>query len=309
MTNISPDVKVIDEFTMEPTTGKGLPVYRGQVLRIEQVGNGQCLDLNVYNLHDYKECFNSQRTAGMESFWPTAGNHLWSSSPRDRQMMTLIADSAGQNDLLATRCSAFMNEYRYGLDYHSNCQDIFAEAIREWGLTPDDVHNPFDGFMNTELDASGRMAIKRNRAKPGDYLDLLAQIDVLAVAVCCGGSYNAVSNFENKGLKVTVYEATAEQKARWLLPEERQYKNQRTVADFVVKEIRTKRELERDPSFEPNWFWLPMVTDKTTVHVPFTDDEMGLLDALQETDEWGDTPSEIVRAIFITWWTQHNMRR
>ena len=39
--------KLVDEYTMEPTTGRGVPVKRGQVLRIEQVGKGQCLDFNA----------------------------------------------------------------------------------------------------------------------------------------------------------------------------------------------------------------------------------------------------------------------
>src|SRR6266508_4113896 len=109
--------------------------------------------------------------------------------------LTIVADTAGQNDLFGARCSAFINEYRYGLPYLSNCQDIFAEAIREWRLTPDDVHDSFNGFMNTTFDPStGRYTTTRNYATIGDYLDLLAQTDILAVTVCCGHSYGAVSN-------------------------------------------------------------------------------------------------------------------
>ena len=51
--------RFIREFTLQPATGKATPVNRGEIIRIEQIGNGQVLDFNAYNLHDYKEHFNS----------------------------------------------------------------------------------------------------------------------------------------------------------------------------------------------------------------------------------------------------------
>ena len=45
-----------------PGTGKALPVMRGQILRFEQLGNGQCADFNAFNLHDHKEYFHTGRT-------------------------------------------------------------------------------------------------------------------------------------------------------------------------------------------------------------------------------------------------------
>jgi uncharacterized protein len=308
MTTATPDLTAITQVVLQPTTGKGFAVQRGQVVRVEQVGNGQCLDFNCYNLHDYKEHLSSLRTYGFHGPRPTTGAFLWSEQPRERQMMTIIDDTVNQNDVLGSQCSALMNEYRYGLAYHSNCQDIFAEAVREWALTPDDTHHPFNGFMHTAISPEGRLVLKHNDARPGDYLDLLAQVDVLAVTTCCGGSYGPVSNFETKGLKITIYEATDEQKARWLLPEGKLFRNQQSVEDFALKAIRTTRELEPDPSYTPNFWWLPSVLTKETIAVPFSDEEMGLIEALKETGEWGEEPGEIVRAGFITWWTKRNAR-
>src|SRR4051812_38441851 len=36
--------KVVSEFVLEPGTGKAVEVFAGQVLRIEQVEGGQCVD-------------------------------------------------------------------------------------------------------------------------------------------------------------------------------------------------------------------------------------------------------------------------
>jgi Domain of unknown function (DUF1989) len=43
------------ELTLQPVTGKAVPVMRGEVLRIEQLVGGTCVDFNAFNLHDYKE--------------------------------------------------------------------------------------------------------------------------------------------------------------------------------------------------------------------------------------------------------------
>jgi hypothetical protein len=118
-----------------------------------------------------------------------------------------------------------------------------------------------------------------------------------------------VSNFETKGLAITVYEASEAQKQQWLLPNSRWSKNQRTLDDFTLKEIRTERELAPDPSYTPNWWWLPSVLDRTTIEVSLTDEEAALIDALKATGEWGDdTPDEIVKGAAISWWTRKNGR-
>ena len=67
--------QIVDQFVMDPTTGRGIPVMRGQVLRIKQVGKGQCLDFNAFNLHDYKEFFHCGRTRHMHGLNPTKGDH------------------------------------------------------------------------------------------------------------------------------------------------------------------------------------------------------------------------------------------
>jgi hypothetical protein len=54
----------------------------------------------------------------------------------------------------------------YGFDPHTSCHDIQAEAQREYGLTPDDVHDSFNLFMCTEVTLDGRATITRQETKP-----------------------------------------------------------------------------------------------------------------------------------------------
>jgi len=95
-------------------------------------------------------------------------------------MLYILEDTVGQNDVLFPRCSAYVYEAAYGFAVHTNCHDIQAEAQREYGLTPDDVHDSFNLFMCTGVDAHGHAFMTRQTTKPGDHVDLLALMDVLA---------------------------------------------------------------------------------------------------------------------------------
>jgi uncharacterized protein len=297
---------VLYEHVMEPGSGKAVPVLRGQILRIEQIGNGQCADFNAFNLHDYKEYFHTGRTRHLHGLFPAEGDMLWSAPPRERPMFTIIRDTVGTNDVQYPRCTGFLYEYQYGFDQHTNCHDILAEAIREYELTPDDVHDSFNFWMHVGVDPDEKLYIKRMLAKPGDYVELLAHFDILAVPNVCGADIFSTSNFELKPLKIQVLASTDDDRDRWLQPEERQYRNQRTPSDFKVKEIKATRELERDESYTPDWPVYPIV--KQPVEVALSGDELELVEVLRRNGGFGESDGEIVRHAFFSWWIEHYMR-
>jgi uncharacterized protein YcgI (DUF1989 family) len=290
--------RVLQELVIEPGTGKALPLARGQVLRIEQTVGRQCADFNCFNLHDYKEYMHTGRTRHMHGLHPTKGDFLWSAPPRERPMMAILADTVGTNDALYPRCSAFLFEYHYGLAVHTNCHDIQAEAQREFGLTPDDVHDSLNFFMHTGVDANGRPFIADNRAGQGDYVELLALIDVLAVPNVCGADVMATSNFELKPLRLVVAEAADEDWAG--LSSLPRYRNQRTPADFKIPAIKADRELRRDPRYRPEFVNVPLRTSEVAVRLEPAETEM--LRRLAATGRYGETDGEVLRHVFFSWW-------
>jgi uncharacterized protein YcgI (DUF1989 family) len=292
------DRKTVQELTIEPGTGKALELRRGQVLRIEQTSGRQCADFNCFNLHDYKEFFHTGRTRHLHGLHPTKGDFLWSAPPRERPMMAIIEDTVGTNDVLYPRCSAFLFEHHYGLAVHTNCHDIQAEAQREFGLTPDDVHDSFNFFMHTGVDAAGRPFIAKNTAKPGDYVELLALMDVLAIPNVCGADVMMTSDFELKPLKLTVFEAVDRDWSR--ISEPPRLKNQRSPSEFKVKNIKADRELYRDSSYRPEFTNVPLQISELEVNL--TDDEIAWIQQLKSTGKYGESDAEVLRYVFFTWW-------
>lgn len=295
--------KVLDEITIQPGTGKALEVRRGQILRIEQLVGAQCADFNCFNLHDYKEFMHTGRTRHLHGLHPTKGDFLWSAPPRERPMVYILDDTVGTNDALYPRCSAFLFEYHYGLPVHTNCHDIQAEAQREYGLTPDDVHDSLNFFMHTGVDQSGRPFIANQTARKGDHVDLLMMIDVLAVPNVCGADVMATSDFELKPLKLTLFEASDDDLAE--VPSVETYANQRSPADFKVKAIKADRELRRDPGYLPEFTNVPIQISE--LELPLNQDDRELLDRLHATGRFGRTDGEVLRAVFFAWWIENFM--
>ena len=292
--------QIISEFTLEPGTGKAIELLKGQILRIEQVEGGQCADFNAFNLHDYKEFMHCGRTRTVHGFHPTKGTFMWSAPPRERAMLYILEDTVGRNDVLFPRCSAYVYESTYGFDVHTNCHDIQAEAQREYGLTPDDVHDSFNLFMFTEVQAGGTVKITRQDTVAGDHVELLALVDTLAVPNVCGADVMRTSNFFLKPVKVQVLQASEADLAA--VPRLPMLASQRTPRDFRNARIKSDRELRRDPAYEPQFLNTPLAVEEVVVELD--DAQVAVLQAYEHRALYADDLGPVLRDLFFAWWEE-----
>src|SRR5437588_1819058 len=288
------------ELTLEPITGKAVPVRRGEIFRIEQVEGGTCVDFNAFNLHDYKEFLDCGFTRSFQSFDPRRGEFIWTNAPRGRPMFGIleIADTC-ELDIVGHRCNRVFDELGWGLVDHANCQDTLAESIREYGLTPDDVHDSFNLWMATTLDENGHRQFKWNPAQPGDRLDLLAMFDVLAVAVICGcRDLVGINNYTFTPVKLEVLEATPSTTALVDQVEGRwgRLASQDTSEDLAEVPVHASRELHADAAYEPRFRAAPA---REWLRVEVTDEDQDLIAGLLASGLYGNTAGEAMRAAFM----------
>ena len=294
------------DLRLDPISGKAVPVHKGEVLRISQIEGGQCVDFNCFNLRDHKE-YMAVGHMRREGFRTQAGRFIWSNPPRYRPMMQVLDMSPScVTDLLGARCSAVPFEVHFGIDDQPNCQDTLAEAIGEYGLTPDDVHDSLNFWMNTEWDHIGSYTVW-NTGKAGDHVDLLALMDVLAVPVTCGsGNLWVTSNFSYKPIRVQVFEASRATAAF----AEKQWKahaslqTQRTPKDFKNSTIATDPVPRRDPTYQPDYVNFPI--DWQDIEVAFTSEEFQ--EIWQHRGMLGDTDEEVVRTLFLHWYLENRKK-
>ncbi|MGH2985984.1 MAG: DUF1989 domain-containing protein [Solirubrobacterales bacterium] len=286
------------ELVLAPGTGKAIELERGQILCVEQIEGGQCADFNCFNLDDYREHLHAAGTRTRHGLHPRCGDLLWSRPPRERPMMAIVEDTAGAIDTLFPRCSAWLYQAVLGLSAHPSCQDIQAEAQREYRLTPDDVHDSVNLFMYTGVDADGRPFILPNRSRAGDRVELLALIDVLAVPNVCADDAWPTSNFDQRSLRVAVYEGGAEALARFeARPELAPLTNQRAPDDLGRARVRTETELRRDPEYEAAFG--PSSAERVPVAVRLSERDRELVDTLIGSGGFGAGAGEVLRACFM----------
>ncbi len=203
--------ELLQEFFIPKESGRAFVVEKGQILRIADFEGPQVADFNAFSKENPREMFWSGRTRIFLGSHLTIGGQLWSTPPNMRPMFTIISDTvdhqplahgAASHDLLFSRCNERYFEMLTGERGRPNCQDNLAQAIADFDLTPDYVHDAFNIFMTTGVDDQGRLFFLEPDAKKGDYVELYAEIDsIVAVSACPGGC----SGPQNKSLEIQIY--------------------------------------------------------------------------------------------------------
>lgn len=290
------------DMVLEPGTGKALELLQGQLLRVEQIEGAQCVDFNAFNVNDYKEFMHAGRTRTLHGLNPGPGSLLWSAPPRERAMLLVLADTVLCNDVMFPRCSANLYESVYGLPVHTNCHDIQAEAQREYGLTPDDVHDSFNLFMRTRF-RDGRGFIERQQSSPGDHVELLALMDLLVVPNVCGADVMRTSNFSIKPVKLQVWQASERDLAQ--APALPSWPTQRTPAQFRQPQIKADRPLRRDAAYQPQFTNVPLRF--TEIDIALDEAEVASLHDAGLAAYYGCDEGAALRDVLFSWWESRFM--
>jgi urea carboxylase-associated protein 1 len=197
--------KVLEERVI-PARGEWSGILRaGQVLRLIDLEGRQVIDFLCYNAANPAERYNAADTmkyAG--TIYLGKGHGLY--SDLGRKLMTVVEDTVGRHDTIGGCCSAESNLVRYGVEGTPNCRDNFLTALGRFGLGRKDIVANLNVFMNVPVQPDGSMAIAEGWSKPGDFIDLRADMDVLAALSNCPQERNPCNAFRPTPVKLVVYE-------------------------------------------------------------------------------------------------------
>jgi urea carboxylase-associated protein 1 len=193
----------------EVVPAKGVTAFEmkaGETVRIEDLEGQQAVDLICYSLENLNEKFWAAHTAKLNgTIYVTTGDILYSDLARP--MMTIVEDTVGVNDLICGSCSYALDVVRYGQDEAKpGCMDLFETAIAPWGLKRSDVPMCFNIFLDYPVEDSGHVAIdKAPVSKPGDHIDLRAEMHLLVAITACPQIHNPCNGFDPTPIRVTVF--------------------------------------------------------------------------------------------------------
>lgn len=188
---------------IQPRTGTGFILRKGQSLKIVDVEGEQVADLMCYNLHDKLEYLSSGRTIDYAGkIYLTTGDPFYSN--RSNEMFTITEDEVGRHDFLLTPCSAEMFRKIYGhAQPHHGCFGNLCMALEPFGINGDQVPVTFNVFMNVSVDStSGKIEVLPPLSKAGDHLVIKASMDLIVGLTACSAGMSNNFSFKPIGYEI-----------------------------------------------------------------------------------------------------------
>lgn len=208
-------VELVESFKIPPRSALSWKVPAGHLWRIICTDGPQVADMNCWSLQNpSKERFYSSKTRQIHATHLSKGDRLWSCFPYLRPMATIVGDTidygfdedgAGVHDVIGSRCDPYTHHYMVACEEATNSNgksspttttttffnctchsNLTRQAVMNDGLTESDVHDVLNVFMCTGFTKDTHQYFtKPSPVDVGDYIEFLAEIDLLVSASTC----------------------------------------------------------------------------------------------------------------------------
>jgi urea carboxylase-associated protein 1 len=186
-------------------------VTRGETLRIVDLEGNQSADTIFFNADDPHERYSAVDTVREQgNLYLTTGTVLL--SDLCRPMLTVTADTVGRHDTVGGACAGESNTVRYALDKKSmhSCRDSYMLAVaenEEFNLGKRDIGHNINFFMNVPVTPDGRLTFEDGVSGPGKYVEMQAEMNVIALISNCPQLNNPCNAYNPTPLEVLIWAA------------------------------------------------------------------------------------------------------
>jgi urea carboxylase-associated protein 1 len=205
---LDPRDAVVD-VTLPAGQGWTQEIARGDVFRIVDLEGNQAVDTLFFNSRDVDERYSATETIRAQgNIYLTSGTRLMSSE--GRPLLTIVADTCGRHDTLGGACATESNMVRYALEtrHMHACRQSFVKAIAGWGrgLDKRDIGPNINFFMNVPVTSEGRLTFEDGVSAPGKYVEMRAEMDVLALISNCPQLNNPCNAYNPTPIRVLIWD-------------------------------------------------------------------------------------------------------
>jgi urea carboxylase-associated protein 1 len=195
---------VLDEI-IAARAGWSREIRRGQVLRLVDLEGRQAVDFLCYSAADPEDRYAAADTMKINgNIYIRKGTVLY--SVNCNALFTVVDDTCGFHDTIGGCCSSALNRKRYGKPEDPSCRENFLRELGRYGMGPRDMVANLNFFMYVPVGPDGAMEMGPSRSQAGDYVDLRAETDVLAVVSNCPQMNNPVNDYNPTPVRAIVYE-------------------------------------------------------------------------------------------------------
>jgi uncharacterized protein YcgI (DUF1989 family) len=156
----------------------------GERVTITQTQGHQVGDLVAFNAGDLTEFLSPSHTRRcLASVRLVIGSSLFTN--HREPILDLVEDTVGVHDFLAAACDPYRYRRDFGVEDHRSCRMNFVEALAPLEIPAWRVPDPVNLFQSSPILPDGRYLSAPSPAKAGDYVTLLARMDLVAAVSAC----------------------------------------------------------------------------------------------------------------------------
>jgi len=183
-----------------------LILHRGETLRVIDLEGKQVTDLVALSGVDKGEKLSCVYSNVLNGTWKLTKGHTIFTN-RANPMLSIIEDKVGLHYSGGGFCSEEVNYFRYKVHNTRNCADNLTMALKPHGIKREDFDFDccFNIFMNLTFQTDGSMRLEEPLSKPGDYIDLRAEMDCTIAISNCPQDRNPCNGFNPTPLRIQVF--------------------------------------------------------------------------------------------------------
>ena len=179
-----------------PQSGTAFKLLTGDLLRVYDPEGEQVADLFAFKDGDPACSLSSGRSIDYAGkIYLSCGDVLYAND--SREMFTIVADTVGRHDFLLTPCSQEMFEKLHHCQgHHPSCFENLCLAFSPHGIRPELISTTFNIFMNVVVDSQGTVSVLPPKSRPGDYIELRAEMDMVCGLTACSAEQSNNGTFK-----------------------------------------------------------------------------------------------------------------
>ena len=180
-------------------------VKKGQVLVIRDTHGQQAVDFLCYDADNTSDRYSATNTVKVQgNVYVGKGTVLYADS--GKPLIRVIEDTVGKHDTIYGCCSNPNNRLRYGVKTTESCYTNFTQELQKHGMDVTSIVPNVNWFMSVPVLDDGSAGVSDVELKPGSYVRLRAECNVLAVLSNCPQMHNPCNGYNPTSIEVLISE-------------------------------------------------------------------------------------------------------
>lgn len=198
---------IVADYRIEPATAIVYAVKAGQYIQIIDIEGAQCSDFLAFAGADYTDVLDAAVTRTLNGLAiPQAGLLGKYFSQTMQPLVEVVQDTCGRHDSFLLACTARYYEDA-GYPGHPSCSENFNQVLQPYGIANRSGWAAINFFFNTEVNGAGEIVASESWSRPGDYVLLQAQQDLLCASSACPDDIDPANSWQPTAIQVRIYAA------------------------------------------------------------------------------------------------------